>query len=56
MQGHPVRGRPRLREPFNAITHMLGALVALVGGTALVVSAAGDPWRMLSFAIYALAR
>ncbi len=55
MQGHSVRGRPRLREPFNAITHMLGALVALVGGTALVVASAGDPWRMLSFAVYALA-
>jgi len=34
---------------------MIGALVALVGGFALVAAAAGDPWRMLSFAIYALA-
>jgi hemolysin III len=43
-------------ERFNGISHLVGASLALVGSTWLVVSAAlaGDPWRIVSFSIYGL--
>jgi len=44
-----------VREPFNAASHLLGALLALAGGIYLVEASAGEPWRTASFAIYALA-
>ncbi|MEJ2290879.1 MAG: hemolysin III family protein [Deinococcales bacterium] len=44
-----------LKEPFNALTHLAGAVAAVAGGTALVVAAAGDPWRTTSFAVYGIA-
>jgi len=34
---------------------MVGAAIALVGGVGLVAAAHGDPWKMVSFAVYALA-
>ena len=41
-------------EKFNSISHLLGAVLSLVGLTVLVVFAAqqGDPWKIVSFSIY----
>jgi hemolysin III len=43
-------------ERFNGITHLSGALLALVGAVVLVVlgSLAADPWKIVSFSIYGL--
>lgn len=43
-------------ERFNSISHLIGAGLALAGGSALVVLAAriGDPWKIVSFSIYAV--
>jgi hemolysin III len=41
-------------ERFNGITHLTGAIVALIGGIVLIVQGAlaGDPWKVVSFSIY----
>jgi hemolysin III len=41
-------------EKFNAVTHVVGAVLALAGSVILVVLAAldGDPWKVVSVAIY----
>ena len=41
-------------ERFNAITHLVGAALALAGLVVLVVVAArqGDPWKVVSFSLY----
>ena len=41
-------------EKFNALTHIIGAVLALCGTVALVVLAAvdGDPWKVVSVSIY----
>jgi len=41
-------------EWFNSISHLIGAVLALVGLMSLVVLAArqGDPWKIVSFSIY----
>jgi hemolysin III len=41
-------------EKFNALTHLVAAVLALVGTVVLVVLAAldGDPWKVLSVSIY----
>ena len=41
-------------ERFNTISHLIGFLLALLGTAVLLVIAAqsGDPWKMVSFAIY----
>lgn len=41
-------------ERFNAITHLVGALLALAGLAILVVMASiqGDPWKIVSFSVY----
>ncbi|HEX7644461.1 MAG TPA: hemolysin III family protein [Burkholderiaceae bacterium] len=41
-------------ERFNTISHIAGAALAAIGGIALVSVAcrAGDPWKIVSFAIY----
>lgn len=41
-------------EKFNAVTHLLGALLALAGAVLLIVVAAraGDPWKVASVSIY----
>lgn len=41
-------------ERFNSISHLVGAVLALVGLVLLVVLAArqGDPWKIVSFSIY----
>ncbi len=44
----------RKGEKLNAITHMVGASLAVVGLAVLVVlaSLAHDPWRIVSFSVY----
>lgn len=41
-------------EKFNALTHLLGAVLALVGSTVLIVLAAldADKWKLVSLSIY----
>ncbi|MFN3397480.1 MAG: PAQR family membrane homeostasis protein TrhA, partial [Sulfurimicrobium sp.] len=41
-------------EKFNALTHLVGAVLALAGAIVLVVLAAqqGDPWKVASVSIY----
>ena len=41
-------------EKFNALTHIIGAVLALCGTVALIVLAAveGDPWKLVSVSIY----
>ena len=41
-------------ERFNSISHLVGAAMAVVGASWLVVTAAqaGDPWRIVSFGVY----
>ncbi len=41
-------------ERFNAVTHLVGAILALGGAVALVVLAAaqGDPWKIVSVSVY----
>ncbi len=41
-------------EKFNALTHLVGAMLALAGSVALIVLAAqdGDPWKLVSVSIY----
>lgn len=41
-------------ERFNALTHLVGAVLALVGAVALIVLAMldGDPWKLASVSIY----
>lgn len=43
-------------EKFNAISHLVGAVLALAGSVVLIVLASldGDPWRIVSVAIYGL--
>ncbi len=44
-------------ERFNSLTHLVGAVLALAGLVALLVTAGrqGDPWKITSFAIYGTA-
>jgi hemolysin III len=41
-------------ERFNSISHLIGAIAALVGLVVAVVVAArqGDPWKIVSFSVY----
>ena len=43
-------------EKFNALTHLVGAVLALAGSVVLIVEAAlrGDPWKVVSVSIYAV--
>ena len=43
-------------EKLNALTHLVGAVLALAGSVVLVVLAAlsGDPWKIVSVSIYGL--
>src|SRR5512137_1935225 len=44
-------------EKFNALTHVVGAVLALAGTVVLVVLAAlsGDPWKVVGVTIYGVA-
>jgi hemolysin III len=41
-------------EKFNAITHLVGAVLALAGTVVLISlsTSAGDPWKVVSVCIY----
>lgn len=41
-------------EKFNAVTHLVGAVLALAGSIVLIALAAqgGDPWKVVSVSIY----
>lgn len=41
-------------EKFNALTHLIGAALALAGGVVLITLAVqdGDPWKIVSISIY----
>jgi len=41
-------------EKFNAITHLVGAVLAIIGIVALIMLASlqGDPWKIVSVSIY----
>ncbi|HEX7002594.1 MAG TPA: hemolysin III family protein [Trueperaceae bacterium] len=39
---------------MNSLTHLVGALLALVGGVVLVVLSAGEPWKLISFSVYSV--
>jgi hemolysin III len=41
-------------EKFNALTHLVGAVLALAGTVMLIILAAvdGDPWKVVSVSIY----
>jgi hemolysin III len=43
-------------EKFNAVTHVVGAVLALAGGIVLTVLAAidGNPWKVVGIAMYAV--
>lgn len=43
-------------EKFNALTHLVGAVLALGGSIVLIVLAAldGDPWKLVSVSVYGL--
>ena len=44
-------------EKFNALTHLVGAILATVGVVVLIALAAseGDPWKVVSVSIYGVA-
>lgn len=48
------RSRFRLKDPASAITHLVGAVLSVVGLAVLVTLAAqrGTPWHVVSFAIF----
>jgi len=41
-------------ERFNAWTHLVGAFLAFIGASWLIITAGlqGDPWKIISFSIY----
>ncbi|POF87406.1 PAQR family membrane homeostasis protein TrhA [Pseudomonas putida] len=41
-------------ERFNAWTHLVGAILAFIGASWLIITAGlqGDPWKVISFSIY----
>lgn len=43
-------------EKFNAISHLVGAILALIGSVVLIVFAGltGDPWKVISVVIYGI--
>src|SRR5690625_377398 len=43
-------------ERFNSISHLVGAVLALGGGTILMIRGAwsGNPWKIVSFTIYSV--
>jgi hemolysin III len=44
-------------ERFNSISHMVGAVLALIGATVLITLAAvlADPWKIIGFSVYGVA-
>lgn len=49
----PPRSIPGFHEPFNAISHLAGALVFALLSIWLIRSARGEAWRVVTYAVYA---
>jgi len=46
--------RCRVREPFNGISHLTGALLSLAGLLLLVSMSMGKPWHLTGFLVYGI--
>jgi len=44
----------RLKEPFNSLSHLLGALLSVAALAVLLSQSWGRTWRMIAFAIYGM--
>ena len=44
--------REHVREPWNGLTHLVGAILGVFGALFLVRSAMGDPLRTVAFSLY----
>ena len=42
----------RLKDPFSALSHALGALLGIAGLVLLLVWSRGKPWHTTAFSIY----
>jgi hemolysin III len=51
----PPRFKFRIREPFNGLSHLCGAVLAIAALVVLVCLAHGEPWHLSGFAIYGAA-
>lgn len=40
------------KEPISCYSHLLGALLSIVGLVALIVQSAGSPWHVVGFSVY----
>jgi hemolysin III len=40
------------KEPFSCYSHLLGALLSIVGLVALIAQSVGNPWHVVGFAVY----
>lgn len=49
---HFVRRRCRVRQPFNGLSHLAGAVFSLIGLIVLAVVSAHKPWHLAGFLIY----
>src|SRR3954449_9370856 len=52
LPGSARRSGFRLREPFNGISHLCGALLGVAALVVLIHRAWGRPWHVSAFAIY----
>jgi hemolysin III len=46
--------RTWIKDPFSAMSHMVGALLSLAGLAVLLMAAHGRPWHTVAFAVYGL--
>jgi hemolysin III len=44
--------RIRIREPFSGLSHLVGAVLSVVGLAVLLILAHGRPWHSLGYAIF----
>lgn len=48
----PPKRRKGISDPFSAISHMVGAGLAIVALVALLILAHGRPWHVVCFSVY----
>jgi hemolysin III len=48
----PITPRFKIREPFNGLSHLIGAVLGIAALVVLVCLARGKPWHVSAFAIY----